>query len=68
MKAKGYAFTNLTEALGAPSAHTPVTGADLWKGKALDRPPSQASGRAITDVLVVGLAIDRRRWSSPASG
>lgn len=33
-KAKGYEFTTLTEALGAPSAHTEVSGMELWKGKA----------------------------------
>ncbi|OON72659.1 bi-functional transferase/deacetylase [Streptomyces tsukubensis] len=30
----GYRFANLTEALDAPSAHTPVTGLELWKGRA----------------------------------
>ncbi|MFF8596062.1 bifunctional polysaccharide deacetylase/glycosyltransferase family 2 protein [Streptomyces sp. NPDC015220] len=34
LQARGYRFDNLTEALGAPSALTPVTGADLWKGRA----------------------------------
>ena len=34
MKDRGYQFDNLTEALGAPSAHTQVTGLELWKGKA----------------------------------
>ncbi|WP_461029052.1 glycosyltransferase, partial [Streptomyces sparsus] len=34
LKSEGYRFTNLTEALDAPSAHTPVSGFDLWKGKA----------------------------------
>ncbi|KES07198.1 bi-functional transferase/deacetylase [Streptomyces toyocaensis] len=55
LKAKGYEFDNLTEALDAPSAHSPVTGADLWKGKAWIF-LVQASEH-ITDVLVVGLAI-----------
>jgi len=55
MKAKGYAFDNLTEALDAPSAHTPVTGIDLWKGKAWIF-LVQASDN-ITAVLVVGLAV-----------
>ncbi|MFI1421752.1 glycosyltransferase [Streptomyces sp. NPDC020731] len=55
LKAKGYEFDNLTEALDAPSAHSPVTGAELWKGKAWIF-LVQASER-ITDVLVVGLAI-----------
>ncbi|GAA4001430.1 glycosyltransferase [Streptomyces sp. NBC_01352] len=55
MKAKGYAFDNLTEALDAPSAHTRVAGVDLWKGKAWVF-LVQASDN-ITAVLVVGLAI-----------
>ncbi|MGC0376961.1 polysaccharide deacetylase family protein [Streptomyces sp. SAI-229] len=55
LKDKGYEFDNLTEALDAPSAHSPVTGAELWKGKAWIF-LVQASEH-ITDVLVVGLAI-----------
>ncbi|MFJ7100349.1 polysaccharide deacetylase family protein [Streptomyces albogriseolus] len=55
LKAKGYEFDNLTEALDAPSAHSPVTGPELWKGKAWIF-LVQASEK-ITDVLVVGLAV-----------
>ncbi|NEB04807.1 glycosyltransferase [Streptomyces sp. SID13726] len=55
MQDKGYEFDNLTEALDAPTAHTPVTGPELWKGKAWIF-LVQASEH-ITDVLVVGLAI-----------
>ncbi|MER7492709.1 glycosyltransferase [Streptomyces pharetrae] len=55
LKARGYAFQNLTEALDAPSAHTRVTGLDLWKGQAWIF-LVQASEH-ITDGLVVGLAI-----------
>ncbi|MFE5819385.1 glycosyltransferase [Streptomyces sp. NPDC056479] len=55
MKAEGYEFDNLTEALGAPSAHTEVTGLDRWKGKAWIF-LVQASDN-ITAVLVVGLAV-----------
>ncbi|MEU0071354.1 glycosyltransferase [Streptomyces sp. NPDC006332] len=55
MQAKGYEFDNLTEALDAPSALTPVTGVDLWKGKAWVF-LVQASDH-ITAVLVVGLAV-----------
>ncbi|MGI5375827.1 glycosyltransferase [Streptomyces sp. CA-251387] len=55
MKAKGYEFDNLTEALDAPSAHTQVTGLDEWKGKAWIF-LVQASDN-ITAVLVVGLAV-----------
>ncbi|MFI9771558.1 polysaccharide deacetylase family protein [Streptomyces sp. NPDC052415] len=55
MQERGYEFDNLTEALGAPSAHSQVTGVDLWKGKAWVF-LVQASDN-ITAVLVVGLAI-----------
>ncbi|GAA1432594.1 glycosyltransferase [Streptomyces thermospinosisporus] len=55
LKEKGYEFDNLTEALDAPSAHSPVTGVELWKGKAWVF-LVQASDK-ITGVLVVGLAI-----------
>lgn len=55
MKAEGYEFNNLTEALDAPSAHTQVTGLDQWKGKAWVF-LVQASDN-ITSVLVVGLAV-----------
>ncbi|MFJ9035482.1 glycosyltransferase [Streptomyces sp. NPDC102406] len=52
---RGYRFKNLTEALGMPSAHTPVTGVELWKGRAWVY-AVQASEN-ITGVLVVGLAV-----------
>ncbi|MER6562075.1 glycosyltransferase [Streptomyces sp. NPDC001027] len=52
---KGYEFENLTEALQAPSAHTPVTGTDLWKGKAWVFLVGASDD--ITAVLVVGLAV-----------
>ncbi|MDT3726992.1 glycosyltransferase [Streptomyces sp. DSM 41972] len=55
LKEKGYEFDNLTEALDAPSAHSPVTGPDLWKGKAWIF-LVQASEK-ITGVMVVGLAV-----------
>ncbi|GAB2741729.1 glycosyltransferase [Streptomyces bullii] len=55
LKKRGYAFANLTEALGAPSAHTEVTGLELWKGTAWIV-LVQASEH-LTDGLVVGLAI-----------
>ncbi|WP_406005269.1 glycosyltransferase [Streptomyces sp. NBC_00637] len=54
LTSRGYAFENLTEALGAPSAHTPVTGLDLWKGKAWIFLVGAAEN--VTGVLVVGLA------------
>ncbi|CAM5424941.1 polysaccharide deacetylase family protein [Streptomyces fumanus] len=55
LQKQGYAFDNLTEALDLPSAHTPVTGTDLWTGKAWTF-LVQASEK-VTDVLVVGLAV-----------
>ncbi|NUK69248.1 glycosyltransferase [Streptomyces lunaelactis] len=54
MKARGYRFANLTEALGAPSAHTPVTGPELWQGRAFVAAVSVSEHT--TDVLVVALA------------
>ncbi|MEU8702530.1 glycosyltransferase [Streptomyces sp. NPDC048680] len=55
MQDKGYEFTNLTTALGAPSAHTPVTGLALWKGKAFVH--AVAVSEHITDVMAAGLAV-----------
>ncbi|MGW2561667.1 bifunctional polysaccharide deacetylase/glycosyltransferase family 2 protein [Streptomyces sp. NPDC001514] len=55
MQKRGYRFANLTEALGAPSAHTQVTGPELWKGKAWVAAVAVSEGT--TGVLTVGLAI-----------
>jgi len=55
LQGQGYAFENLTEALGAPSAHTPVTGLELWKGRAWIFLVGASDG--ITDGLVVALAV-----------
>ncbi|MFD8817153.1 bifunctional polysaccharide deacetylase/glycosyltransferase family 2 protein [Streptomyces sp. NPDC059627] len=55
LQKQGYTFDNLTEALNAPSAHTPVTGRDLWQGRAWILLVQAADG--ITDMLVVGLAV-----------
>ena len=55
LQAQGYVFENLTEALGAPSAHTPVAGVELWKGKAWIFLVGASDG--ITDGLVVALAV-----------
>ncbi|WP_371656965.1 MULTISPECIES: bifunctional polysaccharide deacetylase/glycosyltransferase family 2 protein [unclassified Streptomyces] len=55
LQGKGYTFVNLTEALNAPSAHTPVTGIDLWKGKAFVFAVQVSENT--TDVLVGGLAV-----------
>ncbi|CAM5701790.1 Bi-functional transferase/deacetylase OS=Streptomyces microflavus OX=1919 GN=Smic_28560 PE=4 SV=1 [Streptomyces microflavus] len=54
LKEQGYTFTRLTTALDAPSAHTPVTGFALWKGKAFVS--AVAVSERVTGVLVVGLA------------
>ncbi|MFI7383066.1 glycosyltransferase [Streptomyces sp. NPDC049813] len=51
----GYRFENLTEALGMPGAHTPVTGVELWKGRAWVY-AVQASEH-LTGVMVAGLAV-----------
>ncbi|SME89341.1 polysaccharide deacetylase family protein [Streptomyces sp. Amel2xC10] len=55
LQAQGYRFENLTGALSAPSAHTVVTGVDLWKGKAWIFLVGAAEN--ITGVLMVGLAV-----------
>ncbi|MFD4834978.1 glycosyltransferase [Streptomyces uncialis] len=55
LAAKGYRFTNLSEALGTPSAHTPVTGLDRWKGQAWIVLVQAAD--TITVVLAAGLAV-----------
>ncbi|WP_393082417.1 glycosyltransferase [Streptomyces sp. LN704] len=55
LQRQGYEFQNLTEALDAPSAHTPVTGLDLWKGKVWIYLVGASDG--VTDVLVVGIAV-----------
>jgi cellulose synthase/poly-beta-1,6-N-acetylglucosamine synthase-like glycosyltransferase/peptidoglycan/xylan/chitin deacetylase (PgdA/CDA1 family) len=55
LQQQGYAFQTVTEALRAPSADTPVTGLDLWKGRAwifLVR-----ASDSVTGVLVAGLAV-----------
>ncbi|MEU6661038.1 glycosyltransferase [Streptomyces sp. NPDC046821] len=52
---EGYRFVNLTEALDAPSAHTPVHGLELAKGKAWIYAVDASDD--ITDALVVCLAI-----------
>jgi cellulose synthase/poly-beta-1,6-N-acetylglucosamine synthase-like glycosyltransferase/peptidoglycan/xylan/chitin deacetylase (PgdA/CDA1 family) len=55
LQAEGYRFQNLSEALHTPGANTPVTGANLWQGKAwifLVRVSDD-----VTDGLVVGLVV-----------
>ncbi|MEV5983378.1 glycosyltransferase [Streptomyces sp. NPDC052114] len=55
MQKQGYEFGNLTEALAAPSAHTKVTGVELWKGRAWVF--LVGASEHITDGLVVALAV-----------
>jgi cellulose synthase/poly-beta-1,6-N-acetylglucosamine synthase-like glycosyltransferase len=55
LREQGYAFSNLTEALDAPSAHSRVTGLDRWKGAAWIF--LVTASEHLTDGLVVGLAI-----------
>ncbi|MGC5342145.1 glycosyltransferase [Streptomyces sp. DT171] len=55
MQERGYTFDNLTTALGAPSAHTPVTGFALVKGKAFVYAVDVSEH--ITGVMVAGLAV-----------
>ncbi|MEU5097292.1 glycosyltransferase [Streptomyces sp. NPDC020996] len=55
LQKQGYEFDNLTEALGAPSAHTKVAGLELLKGKAWILLVSASD--KVTGVLVVGLAV-----------
>ncbi|MFH8288841.1 glycosyltransferase [Streptomyces sp. NPDC018059] len=55
MRERGYTFGNLTEALDAPSAHTPVSGVELWKGRSWVFLVGAAE--RITDCLVVALAV-----------
>jgi cellulose synthase/poly-beta-1,6-N-acetylglucosamine synthase-like glycosyltransferase/peptidoglycan/xylan/chitin deacetylase (PgdA/CDA1 family) len=60
MQKKGYRFDNLTEALDAPSALTPVTGVDLWKGKAwifLVRASDDITGVMAVALAVVGATV-----------
>ncbi|MFJ4923920.1 bifunctional polysaccharide deacetylase/glycosyltransferase family 2 protein [Streptomyces sp. NPDC088725] len=53
-RSKGYTFDTVSEALGAPSAHTPVSGLELWKGKAFVG--AVALSDNITTVMIGGLA------------
>ncbi|MGW1910575.1 bifunctional polysaccharide deacetylase/glycosyltransferase family 2 protein [Streptomyces sp. NPDC002076] len=55
LQQQGYAFQTVTEALKAPSADTPVTGLDLWKGKAWIF--LVGASDSVTGVLVAGLAV-----------
>ncbi|MFI6660131.1 glycosyltransferase [Streptomyces sp. NPDC050523] len=60
MQEKGYRFDNLTEALDAPSALTPVAGVDLWKGRAwvfLVRASDDITGVMAVALAVIGATV-----------
>ncbi|MFF0783430.1 glycosyltransferase [Streptomyces sp. NPDC003720] len=60
LQERGYRFQNLTEALDAPSAGTPVTGLDLWKGKAwifLVQASERATGALVVCLAVIGTLV-----------
>jgi cellulose synthase/poly-beta-1,6-N-acetylglucosamine synthase-like glycosyltransferase/peptidoglycan/xylan/chitin deacetylase (PgdA/CDA1 family) len=60
MQARGYRFQNLTEALGARSALTPVTGLERWQGKAwifLVRASDDVTHAVGVCLVVVGVAV-----------
>ncbi|WP_328540913.1 glycosyltransferase [Streptomyces sp. NBC_00344] len=52
---RGYRFASLTDALGAPSAQIPVSGPELWKGRAFVFAVGVSDDA--TDVLIVALAV-----------
>jgi cellulose synthase/poly-beta-1,6-N-acetylglucosamine synthase-like glycosyltransferase/peptidoglycan/xylan/chitin deacetylase (PgdA/CDA1 family) len=54
-RADGYTFPTLTRALKAPSAHTEVTGAELWKGEAFVA--AVGLSERVTGILAVALAV-----------
>ncbi|MHA5049814.1 glycosyltransferase [Streptomyces sp. SD15] len=63
LQQRGYEFQNLTEALNAPSAHTRVTGPDLWKGKAwiyLVRASEEVTGVVVVGIAVIGVLVFTR--------
>ncbi|MEU9285040.1 glycosyltransferase [Streptomyces sp. NPDC048275] len=63
LQQRGYEFQNLTEALDAPSAHTRVTGPDLWKGKAwiyLVRASEEVTGVVVVGIAVIGVLVFTR--------
>ncbi|MGY6022754.1 glycosyltransferase [Streptomyces spinosirectus] len=51
LRARGYRFTTVTDALGAPSAHHPVSGAELWSGRVF------VAAVTVGDRLVPALAL-----------
>ncbi|MCM2575812.1 bifunctional polysaccharide deacetylase/glycosyltransferase family 2 protein [Streptomyces sp. MTZ3.1] len=55
LQQQGYRFTTLTRALDAPSAHTEVTGPELWKG--LVFVAAVGLSEHVTTVLALALAL-----------
>ncbi|NLU71124.1 glycosyltransferase [Streptomyces sp. HNM0575] len=55
LRARGYEFPRLTEALGAPSPHTAVHGPQLWKGRAFVG--AVGVSESVMGVLVVALIV-----------
>ncbi|MFD8001393.1 glycosyltransferase [Streptomyces mirabilis] len=63
LQERGYRFQNLTEALDAPSAHTQVTGLELWKGKAwvyLVRASDDVTGVMVVGIAIIGVLVFTR--------
>ncbi|RII19825.1 Poly-beta-1,6-N-acetyl-D-glucosamine synthase [Streptomyces sp. YIM 130001] len=63
MQEDGYEFANLTEAMDLPSAHTPVSGLDLWKGKAFVLAVTvseKATGGLVVALAVIGVLVFTR--------
>ncbi|WP_406155369.1 bifunctional polysaccharide deacetylase/glycosyltransferase family 2 protein [Streptomyces sp. NBC_01023] len=63
LQRRGYEFASLTDALGAPSAQTPVSGAELWRGKAFVFAvglSDDVSGVLIGCLAVVGVLVFAR--------
>ncbi|HEV7628658.1 MAG TPA: glycosyltransferase, partial [Streptomyces sp.] len=51
MKARGYTFTTVSEAMRRPDAHKPVSGTSLWQGKAL------VTATAVAEITMPGLVV-----------
>ncbi|MEW2252929.1 glycosyltransferase [Streptomyces sp. NPDC006975] len=60
MQRQGYEFKNLTEALNAPSGDIPVSGLELWKGKAwiwLVQASDDITGTLVVGLTVIGVLV-----------
>ncbi|HWM37849.1 MAG TPA: glycosyltransferase, partial [Streptomyces sp.] len=63
LKAEGYRFPRLTEALDAPSPHSAVQGADLWQGRAFVAAvgvSENAMGVLVVALVLVGVLVIAR--------